>query len=322
MRLVFMGTPEFAVPSLQALARASHHLAAVVTRPDRPRRHAGAPKEPSPVKLEAERQGLSVLEPESLRDPAFLERLREAMPDAVVVVAFGRLLPPEVLELPPRGCINLHGSILPRWRGAAPVARAIMAGDIRTGVCTMLMDRGLDTGDVLMTRATMIERLETAGELSARLATTGAELLVETLAELERGAIRRQPQDAALATLAPPLGRADAAITWDAAAGAIAGRVRGCNPWPVASAGLHGRRVQILRAVEVVTGVEGTSHDPAPDPGRVVEAAHDRIVIACAGGTRVAILELRFPGGRILGARDALNGRLVRAGDRFTAPPG
>jgi methionyl-tRNA formyltransferase len=272
------------------------------------------------VKIEAVRLGLPVLEPESLRDPGFLERLREAMPEAVVVVAFGRLLPQEILESPPRGCINLHGSILPRWRGAAPVARAIMAGDSRTGVSTMMMDKGLDTGDILMTRASPIDPQETAGELSARLAILGADLVVETLAAVERGTIPRQPQDPALATLAPPLRREDGTISWDAPAGVIAAQVRGCNPWPVACAALDGRRVQILRAVEQVTAA-GAARDTTPEPGRVVEAGRDRVLVACADGTRLEILEIRLPGGKLLRARDALNGRLVKPGDRFAPPP-
>src|SRR5262245_21978681 len=163
MRLVFMGTPDFALPSLDALLRASHSISGVVTRPDRPRRKAAAEPEPSPVKEEAGRRGLPVWEPERLRDPAFLAALHAARPEAIVVVAFGRLLPPEVLDLPAGGCINVHASVLPRWRGAAPVARAIMAEDVETGVSTMLMDRGLDTGDLLMTRRCRIDPLETAG---------------------------------------------------------------------------------------------------------------------------------------------------------------
>jgi methionyl-tRNA formyltransferase len=320
MRLVFMGTPGFAIPSLQALLRAPHTIATVVTRPDRPRRGAGSPPEPSPVKADALRAGLPVLEPETLRDPAFLDSLRRADPDAIVVVAFGRLLPPAVLETPPRGCINLHGSILPRWRGAAPVARAIMAGDTRTGVSTMLMDRGLDTGDILMTRASDIGADETAGELSARLAVLGADLLLETIAGLERGGIRRQPQDPELATLAPSLKREDAVIAWDAGAGSIAARVRGCNPWPVAYADLNGRRVQILRAMEVMTGREGKAGDPEPMPGQVMEASKERLVVACGSGTRLEIRELRFAGHKVMPPRDAFIGRFVRGGDRFTPP--
>jgi methionyl-tRNA formyltransferase len=275
------------------------------------------------VKAEAVRADLPVIEPESLRDPVVLERLREARAEAIIVVAFGRLLPPAVLETPARGCINLHGSILPRWRGAAPVARAIMAGDTRTGVSTMLMDRGLDTGDVLMTRASDIGPLETAGELSARLADMGAELLVDTLAGLQQGTIRRQPQDEALATPAPPLRREDAVIDWNTAAASIAARVRGCNPWPVVSAGLNGRRVQILRAAEVATDEGRGTGGSASEPGRVLEAENDRLVVACGGGTGVGILELRFPdrNRKVIGPREAIIGRLVRPGDRLTSPP-
>ena len=182
----------------------------------------------------------------------------------------------------------------------------------------MLMDRGLDTGDVLMTRASDINPLETAGELSARLATLGADLLVETLAGVERGTIRRQPQDPALATLAPPLRREDSAIAWDAEAGSIAACVRGCNPWPVVSVGLNGRRVQILASHAALRAGKSP-----PAPGAVIEAAEDRIVVACGGGTGLGIIELRFPdrNKRVIGPREAIIGRLVRPGDRFTSPP-
>ena len=318
-----MGTPEFAIPSLRGLLRASHQIAFVVTRPDRSRRRPGSIPKPSPVKAEAAQANIPVLEPETLRDPAFMERLRESGAEAIIVVAFGRLLPPAVLEAPSRGCINVHGSILPRWRGAAPVERAIMAGDSRTGVSTMFMDRGLDTGDVLMTRASDIGPLETAGELSRKLAVLGADLLVETLAGLQQGTIRRHPQDEALATLAPPLRREDAAIVWNSDAGAIAARVRGCNPWPVASVGLNGRRVQILRATGMAIPSGLLPGGSAPEPGAVIEAAHDRLVVACGRGTGLGILELRVPdrNKRVIGPREAVNGRLVRPGDRFTSPP-
>jgi methionyl-tRNA formyltransferase len=196
-----------------------------------------------------------------------------------------------------------------------------MAGETRTGVSTMMMDRGLDTGDVLMSRASDIGPDETAGELSARLAALGADLLVETLAALERGEIRRQPQDAALATLAPPLRREEAAIAWDAGADSIAAHVRGCNPWPVACAGLNGRRVQILRATVVTTGHGGRAGDSAPEPGRVLEAAPERLVVACGERTRLGILELRFAGGKVMSPREAINGRRVQVGDRFAPPP-
>jgi methionyl-tRNA formyltransferase len=317
MRLVFMGTPEFAVPSLEALQAAGHEPVAVVTRPDRPRRHGGAAPEASPVKTAATRLGLAVLQPVTLRDPEFTAALAREAPEAIVVVAFGLLLPPAVLALPPRGCVNVHASLLPRWRGAAPIARAIMAGERRTGVTTMRMDRGLDTGDILLARSCAIAPGETAGELTARLAVLGAGLLVETLAALASGTIEAQAQDGAAATWAPALTRADARIDWSADAAAVAGRILGCNPWPVAEAGLRGARLQILRGV-----AERDTVGASPSPtGTVLEAAGERIVVACAPGTRLRIETLRLPGRREQSARDAINGRLVRQGDLLTPPP-
>src|SRR5262245_45560809 len=307
MRVVFMGTPEFAVPSLEALPAAGHEPVAAVTRPDRPRRHGGAAPEASPVKVAAQRLGIPVLQPATLGDPEFVALLTAAAPEAIVVVAFGLLLPPAVLALPPRGCVNLHASLLPRCRGAAPIARAIMAGESRTGVTTMRMDRGLDTGDILLTRECAISPGETAGELTARLAVLGAGLLVETLAALASGTIEARPQDDAGATWAPALARADGRIDWSADAAAVAGRILGCNPWPIAEAGLRDARLQILRGV-AERAPAGAA--PAP-PGTVLEAAGDRIAVACAPGTCLVITTLRLPGRREQSARDAINGRLV-----------
>jgi methionyl-tRNA formyltransferase len=312
-----MGTPEFAVPSLEALAGAGHHAVAVVTRPDRPRRHGTAVPEASPVKVAADRLGLPVLQPETMRDPEFLSDLERAAPEAIVVVAFGLILPAAVLELPPRGCVNVHASLLPRYRGAAPVARAIMAAETATGVTTMRMDRGLDTGDILLARGCAIAPGETAGELTARLAAEGAGLLIETLAALASGAVAPRPQDHAAATWAAALTRADGRIDWSADATAVAGRVLGCNPWPIAEAGLAGARLQILRGVAEPAPTLGT---PAT-PGTVLEASGDRLVVACAPTTRLRVLALRQPGRREQSARDAINGRLVRQGDLLTPPP-
>src|SRR6266581_6169660 len=203
MRLVFMGTPDFAVPSLRSLQRAGAEVLAVVTQPDRPRRRQSSPPEPSPVKAEAQRAGLPVITPESIAVPDFIERLSGIGPEAIVVVAYGRILPPEVLTIPRRWCINLHASLLPKYRGAAPIARAIMAGERITGVTTMKMDRGLDTGDILLQRECAIGLTETAGELTRRLAELGAEVLVETLDLLARGAIEPKRQNPSEATRAP-----------------------------------------------------------------------------------------------------------------------
>jgi methionyl-tRNA formyltransferase len=315
MRLVFMGTPEFAVPSLRALGRAGEEIAAVVTQPDRPRRSRASPPEPSPVKEEARRHGLPVLQPSTLADPEFEARLRALDPEAILVVAFGQILPPSVLAIPPRWCINLHASILPRYRGAAPIARAIMAGERVTGVTTMKMDRGLDTGDILLQRECAIGLVETTGELTGRLAEIGAGLLVETLALNARGSLEPRPQDPRLASPAPRLSREDGRIDWSRGAEEIARRIRACNPWPIASSPLGGRVVQFLRAEVSLASSAGL---PAPAaPGQVIEAGTKRIVIQCRGESRLAILELRVPGGRTLSPGDAVNGRLVRVGDTF-----
>jgi len=319
MRLVFMGTPDFAVPSLRSLQSAGAEIAAVVTQPDRPRRRQSSPPEPSPVKAEAERLGLPVLQPASARVPDLVDRLARLAPDTMVVVAFGQILPPEVLAIPPRWCINLHASILPKYRGAAPIARAILAGEKVTGCTTMKMDRGLDTGDILLQKECAIGLNETAGELTARLARLGAGLLAETLALHERGALEPRPQDRREATQAPPLTKRDGRIDWSAPAAEIANRVLACNPWPLAHACLNGRPVQILRAeVSFEPLKEGKAR---PAPGRVIRAEGERIVVRCQGDSRLALLELRFPGGRAMSARDALNGRLIRPGDTFTAGP-
>jgi len=317
MRVVFMGTPGFAVPSLERLAAEGHALPLVVTRPDARRQRAAKP-EATPVKTRALALGLAVEEPASVREPAFLDRLEAMRPDIVVVVAFGQILPPELLAIPARGAVNVHASLLPRWRGAAPVARALLAGDTRTGVTTMRMERGLDTGPILLERPCDIGPRETAGELTERLARLGADLLIETLRGLARGVIEPQPQDASRATWAPPLTREDGRIDWGSDAAAITRRVRACLPWPVAEAGLRGGRVQILSADPLPP--QDPDHAPPGEPGTVL-AAGDRLVVACGGGTRLAIDSLRIPGRRVTTAREAVNGRVVAAADRFTAPP-
>jgi methionyl-tRNA formyltransferase len=322
MRLVFMGTPAFAVKALEALAKA-HDVRLAITRPDRPRRRGGGTPEPSEVKAAAGRLGLDVAEPPTLRDAAVVARLRAASPDAIVVVAFGLLLPEAVLAVPRLGCVNLHASLLPRWRGAAPVARAILAGDTRTGVTTMRMERGLDTGPILLSRACDIDPEETAGALTERLAALGPPLLLETLAGLDTGAVAPTSQDEALATWAPPLSRSDARLDWNEKAASLALRVRACQPWPVAEAMLNGRRVQILSAAAgpPAAPVEpGAGGAEPPAPGAVVAAGAD-LHVACGGGSLLRVSRLRVAGGRAIGARDAVNGRLVAPGDRFTSIP-
>ncbi len=319
MRLIFLGTPHFAVPSLRGLLRVGHEILSVVTRPDRPRRRAASVPEPSPVKAEATSLGLPVLQSEEAAGPEFVEQLRALQPDSIVVVAYGRILPPEVIDLPPQWCINLHASILPKYRGAAPIARAIMAGERVTGVTTMRMNQGLDTGDILLQRECAIGLADTAGELAEKLAALGADLLIETLDLHTRGELEPRRQDDREASLAPRLAKEDGRIDWSASAEEIANRVRACNPRPLAFSYLGGEAVQILRAEMSFVSVRPSHGNPAP--GRVVMASDARIVVQCQGETRLELLEIGFPGRRAMSARDALNGRLIRTGDVFAQAP-
>ena len=325
LRVLFLGTPDFAVPTLHSLLASRHGVAGVLTRRDRPAGRGAHPL-PAPVKTAALAAGLPLLQPARVNSEPTYAAIRALAPDVAVVVAFGCLLSPEFLVLPPRGCINVHASLLPAYRGAAPIARAIMAGEVRTGVTTMRMERGLDTGDILLSRACEIGTLETAGELTSRLADLGAGLLLETIEAQARDALRPTPQDATQATVAPSLTRQDGVIDWNDSAQAVACRVRGCNPWPLATAGLRGKRVQILRAAEIAAAQgpgAGRDHGggvPSP-PGRVVEADKGRVIVVCGEGSRLSLLELCFPGGRAIRALDALNGRLVLHDDHFTSPP-
>jgi methionyl-tRNA formyltransferase len=314
MRLIFMGTPEFAVPSLVALADAGHDISAVITRPDRPRRRRSSSPEPSAIKREAERRGLPVLQPASIRDAAFDDRIRALDPEIIIVVAFGAILPPAILKIPPRGCVNVHASLLPRHRGAAPIARSIMLGDRRTGITTMQMDEGLDTGAILLQESCDIGIHETAGELTGRLATIGAELLVTTLARLQAGTVTPGSQDSSRATLAPPLRKEEGRFDWNGEAESIAFLIRGCNPWPTAVARLRGEPVQLLRA-----GVasERPEEGETAQPGVVVGIDRNRILVRCGGETFLEITELRFAGRKAMNVRDAVNGRLIKVGDTF-----
>lgn len=318
MRIVFFGTPDFAVPSLRSLLQAGHEIQAIVTQPDRPRRRQSSPPEPSPVRAEAERAGLPVLVPASLTLPDFTARLAEIGPEVIVVVAYGRILPPDILRIPEHWCINLHASLLPKYRGAAPIARAIMAGEKVTGATTMKMDQGLDTGDILLQRECAIGLDETAGELSRRLADLGAGLLIRTLDLHSRGALEPRKQDHDEATLAPALTRDDGKIDWSRDAQDIANQVRGCHPWPLAVSTLRDRPVAILRAEVSFEAIAADA--PRPEPGRVI-GAHDAILVQCRGDSRLRILQVQFPGRKVMTAHEAVNGRWIRPGEVFAQAP-
>lgn len=251
-RIVFAGSPDFAVPALARLADSGHHLVGVLTQPDRPAGR-GRQMHMSPVKCFASSRGLPVMQPQSLRkDPEAVAWLRGLAPDLIVVVAYGLILPPAVLAIPSRGCVNLHASLLPRWRGAAPIQAVLLAGDERTGVSLMRLDEGLDTGPVAAERALTIGAEETAGELHERLAEIGADLLMSMLDELLAGTVVFTPQSTAGVSYAPKISKADAGIDWKASAIAIERRIRAYNPWPVAETRLDGRQLRCWEGRAIV----------------------------------------------------------------------
>ncbi|MFC6840326.1 methionyl-tRNA formyltransferase [Xanthomonas theicola] len=300
MKIVFAGTPDFAVPSLRAAAQ-RHEVAAVYTQPDRPAGR-GRGLTPSPVKLEAVARGIPVLQPDTLRSPEALQTLRALQPDLMVVVAYGLILPRAVLAIPTHGCWNVHASLLPRWRGAAPIQRAMEAGDGDTGVCLMQMEAGLDTGPVLLSQRTSISDSETGGQLHDRLAALGAQVLADGLGLLRAG-IRPvpQPQSGAGVTYAHKLDKAQARLDWQQPAAQLARRVRAFNPWPIAEAVLAGERVRIHAAVAL-----DLAHAHAP--GTVLAASKQGIDIACGqGALRLRVLQRE--GGKAITAADYLNAR-------------
>ncbi|PZT11848.1 methionyl-tRNA formyltransferase [Stenotrophomonas maltophilia] len=300
MRIVFAGTPEFAVSSLRAAAR-HHEVVAVYTQPDRPAGR-GRGLAPSPVKLEAVARGIPVYQPESLKDAAAQQQLRDLQPDLMVVVAYGLILPKAVLAIPTHGCWNVHASLLPRWRGAAPIQRAIQAGDAKTGVCLMQMEAGLDTGPVLLHQELPIAATDTGGQLHDKLAELGAQVLSDGLCLLRAGIkpiARPQPEQGV--TYAHKLDKAEARLDWAQDAGALARTVRAFNPWPIAEATLAGERVRIHGAVALEA-------DHGQAPGTVLAAGRDGIDIACGqGALRLRVLQRE--GGKAITAADYLNAR-------------
>lgn len=303
MRIVMMGTPEFAVPVLEALSRSGDEIVGVFTQPDRPGGR-GKKLQAPPVKVRAEELGIPVFQPEKIRKTG-VETLRELKPDLCVTAAFGQILSQEILDIPPLGNINVHASLLPKHRGAAPIASAIMSGDERTGVTTMMMDRGIDTGDMLLQAETEIGETETCLELTERLSRLGAELLEKTLVELKAGTLKRIPQNEAEMTYDPMLGKELSRMDFTLPSRLVKGRINGLNPWPCVSVPLGDGRLKLLRAAEA----EG-----AGKPGEVLRAApSEGLVIACGSGA-VRILEVQAPGGKRMRTEDYLRGHGMSAG--------
>ena len=303
LRIVFMGTPAFACSTLQALLDRGDEILAVVTQPDRPKGR-GQQLAPPPVKEMAESVGLPVLQPVKVRAPEFIDTMRELAPDLIVVIAFGQILPKALLEVPRLGCINIHASLLPRWRGAAPINWCIINGETETGITTMLMDVGLDTGDMLVKRSIAIDPDEDASSLHDRLAALGADTLTETLDLLVKGELVPEAQDNDLTCYAPMLKKEDGAIDWTKDALAIKNLVRGVTPWPGAYTIWEGKTLKVCR----VSVAPGTGR-----PGEVLRADRLGLEIACGSGS-LLIDELQLEGRKRLPASEFMAGCKVLAG--------
>ena len=303
MRIVFMGTPEFAVPSLKLMIQNGLDVVGVFTQPDRPKGR-GNRMTPSPVKTAAAEAGIPVFQPERIRRDG-VEDLKGLKPDLCVTAAFGQILSQEILDIPPLGNINVHASLLPKHRGAAPIAYAIMCGDREAGVTTMMMDAGIDTGDILLQEKTEIRESETCGELTERLSVIGAELLMRTIRALDAGTLRRIPQNESEMTYDPMMDKGMGIADFTADANTVRGLINGLNPWPCVSVPLGNERLKLLRAV----CAEGSG-----EAGTVIEAdPKTGLTIACGTGA-VRILEIQAPGGKRMKPEDYLRGHSIPAG--------
>jgi len=288
MRIIYAGSPDFAVPALQALLDSEHDVVAVYTQPDRPAGR-GRKLTPPPVKVLAEQHGVPVKQPLSLKDPDTQNELAELKPDCMVVVAYGLLLPQAVLDVPRYGCVNLHASLLPKHRGAAPVQAAILAGDLHTGVCLMQMEAGLDTGPVLLRSVTDIGSYETTGELTERLADIGGDLLLDGLRKMSAGALVAEPQNDAEASYAGKIKKAEATIDWTQPASELARKVRAYNPWPVAQTLLLGKQLRVWKAIANECLIE------QGEPGEVIELTPVGLAVQTGNGLLV-LQEVQVPG--------------------------
>ena len=304
MRVIFFGTPDFAVPSLNALFGA-HEVVGVVTRPDRPRGR-GQKVTSSPVKIAAAAGSTQILQPARLSDPEWLREVAGLRADIAVVAAYGRLLPQDLLDIPRLGFINVHASLLPRWRGAAPIHRAVIAGDTETGITIMRVVLELDAGPMLAAASTPIGTADTSETLDARLGLMGADLLIDTMDRLDSGTAAEVPQDDSKATYAPKLERHESQIDWGRRAIEIDRQIRGLQPWPLAAGMLAGRRVAFLTSSVIDSAVTA-------EPGTVIAATAGGLVVACSGGA-VRITDVLPEGRRSMSVRDFLNGAAVEPG--------
>lgn len=305
MKIAFMGTPDFAVTSLCKLIEKGYQVEMVVTQPDRPRGR-GKKVQPPPVKLLAQEHGISIAQPESVKDKGFIEELRDINPDVIVVVAFGQILPEEILNLPPLGCVNVHASLLPKYRGAAPINWSIINGERFTGITTMYMDKGMDTGDMVYQQRIEIGPEETAGQLHDRLAALGAEVLVKTLEDIIKGTAPRIPQNHSQATYAPQLSRDDGRVDWNQPAEKIYNLIRGTDPWPGCFTFYEGIRMKIWKAKVL-------NIDSVGQAGTIINISSDGLTVK-AGKGQIAIQEIQMPSSRRMTVEEYIRGNSLLPG--------
>ena len=311
MRIVFMGTPDFSVPALKALVEAGHQVTAVVTQPDKPKGR-GKDVQMTPVKIQALEYGIPVYQPVKVKTPEFVEVLKKEAPDAIVVIAFGQILSKEILDLPKYGCVNIHASLLPKYRGAAPIQWAVIDGEKETGVTTMMMDVGLDTGDILETKVIPLDPKETSGSLFEKLSEAGGPLILSTLEKLEKGTITRTPQGESGTSYAKMLTKTLGDINWTMSATAIERLIRGLNPWPSAYTQWEGKTMKIWEA-EVEDVVETID---THEPGTITEVTKHGFKVQTGEG-RLAIKSLQIPGKKRMEADAFLRGYQLKPGDMF-----
>ena len=303
MRIVFMGTPDFAVPPLKALVEAGYDVCGVFTQPDKPK-NRGMKLQPTPVKEYAMTQDIPVFQPAKMRDGEALSILKELAPELIVVVAYGKILPVDILELPPKGCINVHASLLPKYRGSAPINWVILNGEDETGVCVQYMAEGVDTGDVIASMSTPISLEENAQQLYARLSRMGAELIVQVATQIESGTASAVPQDHDMASHAPMLSKELSPIDWTRGARQIHDQVRGLYPWPAAIAEIDGVRCKIIRTAM-------TGETTGKEPGMFVQADKKGLKVACGAGEVLEIVELQPDGKKAMAATAFLLGHPI-----------
>jgi methionyl-tRNA formyltransferase len=313
MRIVFMGTPKFSVPSLAALLTSEHGVVGVVTQPDRPKGR-GQELAASPIKQLAIQHKIPILQPLKMKDPAFLDALSVWKPDLIAVTAFGRILPKVILDLPSLGCVNVHASLLPKYRGAGPIQWALIRGERETGITTILMDEGMDTGAVLLQEKVLIAPDDSAGTLSSKLAEVGGRLLIDTLARIQDGTITPQPQDQSQATMAPLLKKEDGLLDWTLTACDLANRVRGLSPWPGAYTYLGEDRWVVLKASALDRSVARVL------PGTIVDATKEGLIVATGSGV-LRIMEFQPANSRRMSVAQYLTGHTLAPGLRLGPPP-